>query len=94
MYRNAYFSNASGIWAHCVSLKVSWNSILLAFCDLRAPEAISFFFLIEVWLIYNTVLVSGIQRSDLAVCVCTSFFGFFSIIAYYKILNIIPCAIY
>ena len=46
-----------------------------------------FFFLIEVWLIYSVVLVSGVQKSD------TFFFRFFSIIVYYKILNIVPCAI-
>ena len=28
------------------------------------------------------------------VCVCIPFFRFFSIIGYYKILNIVPCAIY
>ena len=46
-----------------------------------------FFFLIEVWLIYSVVLVSGVQKSDIF------FFTFFSIIVYYKILNIVPCAI-
>ena len=45
------------------------------------------FFLIEVWLIYSVVLVSGVQKRD------TFFLRFFSIIVYYKGLNIAPCAI-
>ena len=47
------------------------------------------FFFFEVYLIYNVVLVSGIQPSDSVIF----FFRFFSIIGYYKILNIVPCAI-
>ena len=42
------------------------------------------------------VLVSGIQQGNLVVYIHThlySFFQFFSIIVYYKILNIVPCAI-
>ena len=42
-----------------------------------------FFFLTEVWLIYNVDLVSGIQKSDS---------NLYLSIGYYKILNIIPCA--
>ena len=41
------------------------------------------FFKVEVQLIYNIVLVSGIQQSDSV----TYFFILFSIIGYYKILN-------
>ena len=44
---------------------------------------------IETQLIYNLVLVSGIQQSDSIY----SFLRFFSIIVYYNILNIVPCAI-
>lgn len=48
-------------------------------------------------LIYNIVLVSDVQQSDLIIhiYVYTSvfFFSFFSIIGYYKIANIVPCAI-
>ena len=43
------------------------------------------FFLIEVWLIYNVVLVSGVQKRD------TFFLRFFSIIVYCKILNSFLC---
>ena len=42
---------------------------------------------IEVELIYS---VSGVQQSDSNIY---SFFRFFSITGYYKILNIVPCAI-
>ena len=44
------------------------------------------FFKVEVQLIYNIVLVSGIQQSDSV----TYFFILFSIIGYYKILNTVP----
>ena len=66
------------------------------------------FFKIEVQLIYKVVLVSGVQQSDLVhiyiyiyiyacVCVCIYIyiyilFQIFTIIGYYKILNIVPCA--
>ena len=49
------------------------------------------YFLIDVELIYNIVLVSGVQQSDSVIYIC--FFRLFSIIGYYKILNIVPCAI-
>ena len=56
-------------------------------------------FLIELWLVYNAMLVSGVQQSDSVICISIYlsiylfFFRFFSIIGYYKILNIVPCAI-
>ena len=43
-------------------------------------------------MIYNVVLVSGIQPSDSVTHVL--FFRFFSLIDYYKMLNIVPCAIH
>ena len=59
--------------------------------------------LLSLQLIYNVILTSGIQRSDSVIIqtdrqvdrdVCVLFFRFFfSIIGYYKILNIVPCAI-
>ena len=54
----------------------------------------SFYFLLEVYLIYNAMLVSGIQQSDSVIhtYVCI-FFRFFSLIGYYKILSIVPCTI-
>ena len=42
----------------------------------------------EAWLIYNIVLVSGVQHSDSVII-----FRLYSIIGYCKILNIIPCAV-
>ena len=52
-----------------------------------------FFFLIyfiEVWLTYS---VSGAQRGDSVIHVHILFLRLFSIIGYYKILTIVPCAI-
>ena len=52
-----------------------------------------FFFFIEVELIYNVVLVSGIWHSDSDVSLSMYFFSrFFSLIGYLKILDIVPCA--
>ena len=58
------------------------------FCN-KIPQMYTFF-LIEVQLIYNVVLVSGVQQSDSAIYIF--FFRFFSLIDYYKILSIFPCA--
>ena len=51
----------------------------------------------------NVVLVSGVEQNDLVIFICThicvihifiyAFFRFFSTIGYYKIWNIVPCAI-
>ena len=43
----------------------------------------------------DSVLVSGVQQSDstIQIHIYLFFFRFFSIIGYYKILNIVPCAI-
>lgn len=52
-------------------------------------------FLIEVYLIYNIVLVLGIKQSDLAVCSCVYvyifFLKFFFIMEYYRVLHIVSC---
>ena len=54
---------------------------------------------------YSVVIVSGVQHSDSCMCVCVCiyiyvhvcvhifFFRLFSIIGYYKILSVVPCAI-
>ena len=71
----------------------------------RPKGRVLLYFFIEVLLIYNVVLVSGVQQSDLVLCVCVCvcvcvcmythifLFRFFSILSYYKIPNIAPCAI-
>ena len=51
---------------------------------------ISFFF--EIELLYEVVLVSGVQQSD-SEYIYTFFIRFFLIIDYYKILIIVSCAI-
>ena len=55
-----------------------------------------FIYLIEVQLIYNVVLASGVQKSDsyIYVCVCIYSFWIFFHIGYYKILSRLPCAIW
>ena len=66
----------------------------------EAEFPVSLFFLIDVQLIYNVVLVSGVQHSDsvehyIYTCVCVYththilFYRFFSLIGYYKILYIV-----
>ena len=51
-----------------------------------------FFFLIEMQLIHNVVLISFVQQSDSVTHIHTFFFVSFSITAYHSILNIVPCA--
>ena len=48
---------------------------------------------IEVELIYNVVLVSGVQQSDSLIHIPTFFFVFFAIMVYHRIFNIVPCAL-
>ena len=49
-------------------------------------------------MIYNIMLISGIHKSDLVICVyvymCVYVYIFrlIFIISYYKMLNIVPCA--
>ena len=57
---------------------------------MKAPK-FSLIYFIEVKLIYNVVLISAVQQSDSVIH--TSFFIFFSIMVYHKVLNIVPCAI-
>ena len=45
-------------------------------------------------MIYNVVLLSDVQPSDSNVFVYIYFFRFFSTVVYYKIVNIVPCAIH
>ena len=52
-----------------------------------------FFFLTEVSLIYNVVLGSGVQQSDLDIYIYVCFYRLISITGYYKILNTVSCAI-
>ena len=61
--------------------------------------------LIELQLTYNVEFVSVVQQSDsvahththththVCVCVCVFFFRFFFLIGYYKVWNIVLCAI-
>ena len=45
-------------------------------------------------MIYNVVLVSGVQKGDSVIHLYTFFFIFFSIMVYHRILNIVSCAIW
>ena len=51
-------------------------------------------YFIEMYLIYNVVLVSGVQQSDSVIQHIYLFFSrFFSLIGYCKMLTLGPCAI-
>ena len=57
-----------------------------------------FFFLTEVYLTYNVMLISGVQQSDSVIHTCTClcfffFFRFFYPLGYCKALSKVPCAI-
>ena len=43
-------------------------------------------------MVYNVVLVSGVQQSDSVVHIHISLFKFFSHLIYYRILSRVPCA--
>ena len=84
-----------------------WNSAYLAdsyvsFETMLLPKI--FFFLIEVELIYNVLLVSGVQHRNSVykkntwvnkenINIYKFFFRFLPLIGYDKILSIMPCAI-
>ena len=65
----------------------------------RKREVNFYFIFIDVQLIYNTVLVSGIQQSDLVmhifiyICIYIYIIIFFSIMGCSKILTIVFCGI-
>ena len=50
---------------------------------------LNFCLFIEIYLTYIVMLVSSVQHSDSVIL----FFRFFSVIGYYKMLSIVPCAI-
>ena len=56
------------------------------------PRQVLLLFKINVQLIYNVVPVSAVQHSDSVIHVYMLFI-FFSIMVYYRILHIVPCAI-
>ena len=53
----------------------------------------SFIYIDTVKSIYSMMLVSSIQYADSVIHTHTFFFKIFSLIGYYKILSIVPCAI-
>ena len=46
---------------------------------------------VEVWLIYNVVLISAVHQSDSDIYIYTLFFVFFSIMVYPRRLDRVPC---
>lgn len=81
-------------WNHiCLPLGIS--SFLFFFCGEKCSSFFFFFLIIiyfEVRLIYNVVLVSGIQQNDHYTYMYLFFFRLFSFIGYYRILTV-PSAI-
>ena len=77
--------------ASCFLLKSS-SVAAASSTKVRSPGLWSFFkvYFIKVYLIYDVVLISVVQQSDSVIQIHISSFRFFSIIAYYRILNIIP----
>ena len=56
-------------------------------------SVVSFFLLIGIWLIYNIVLVSGVQQRRDSVIHVSHLFWFLSHVGYYRILSRVPCAV-
>ena len=65
-----------------------WREFHTVWVRLRRP-----LFFIDVQLIYNVLLISGVQQADSLICIYLFSFGFFSIVGYYEILNIVSCSI-
>ena len=88
---NFYFLNLYFFPCHAFTLAVSsaWDS----FPWLLTGIVLFLFFSIEVELIYNIVLISGVQQSNSVIHIhmYVFFFRFFSIIGYYKIMNMSLC---
>ena len=63
------------------------------------PSTCSVFFLIEIWLIPNAALVSGIQKDDSVMCIYMYvrkyifFSRFFSLVDHYRILRYLCCVL-
>ena len=67
------------------------GSSISVLSSLHALLLLLLFFLIEVWLIYNVVLISAVQQSESVIHIYTFFFIFFSIMVYPRTLNIVHC---
>lgn len=83
-----------GVWEQHLSSTWSPISLTAGFC--HCVELFCLFVcLIEVQLLYNVVLISRVQHSDSVIHTHTQIFflRFFSIVAYYEILDVVPCAI-
>ena len=87
------FSNTSVQKHQFFSAQPSYGPTLTPIRDYRKNHSTTFLSLIDVQLIYIVVLISAVQQSDSVVYAYISFFRFFSLIGYYKILSIVPCAI-
>ena len=75
-------------------IRVEFHVVKSFFFPLFYPFSLllHFYFILE--LIYNVVLVSGVQQNDSVIHTHELFFfRFFSHIGYYRILNRGPCAI-
>ena len=69
-------------------LKNRGSFLLHIFKNIHIELWIKNSFFVEVQVIYNTVLVSGVQWSDSITHIL--FYTLFSIMCYYKILNLVP----
>ena len=66
------------------------SRILRLICGLLAGGI----FLIEVQFMYNTVLISALQKSDSVIHIYAFFFIFFSLMVYHRVLNLVHCALW
>ena len=79
---------STGVGCHCLLSVTYLNNVISVFVFSWLKKKF-----IEVQLIYNLVLVSGVQQSDSVLYILFIFFRLFSIIGYYKIMSIVPTAI-
>ena len=67
----------------CLFLIIQWLRTQIVFKN----------YFIEVYLIYNIVLISTVQQSDSVIPIHIFLFIFFFIMVYHRMPNIVPCAI-
>ena len=74
----------------CVSITYNGTGGVLQTTAWRYSDTTVF---TEIWLVYSAVFISAVQPNVSVIHVCTFFFIFFSFVIYYRIWNIVPCAI-
>ena len=97
-YDSSLFEDYFGFFTYTIMWSANKYSFTSSFF-ISMPITSFIFFFIEVQLIYNVVLVSGVQQRDSDIDIDIDIdryryrYRYRYVIGYYKVLNIVPCAI-